>query len=64
MELADENTGENPKPVLIRRVNARLLLENEDRSDLEVIPLLRIVRGVGDQIGLARQDPSTCRPVS
>ena len=41
-EVADENTGENVKTVLHRRVNARLLLENEDRSDLEVIPLLRV----------------------
>jgi type VI secretion system ImpJ/VasE family protein len=61
-EVADENTGENPKPVLVRRINARLLLENEDRSDLEVIPLLRIVRGVGDQVGLARQDPEYVAP--
>ena len=34
-EVADENTGENVKTILHRRVNARLLLENEDRSDLE-----------------------------
>jgi type VI secretion system ImpJ/VasE family protein len=61
-EVADENTGENPKPVLVRRINARLLFENEDRSDLEVIPLLRIVRGVGDQVGLARQDPEYVPP--
>lgn len=61
-EIADENTGENPKPVLVRRINARLLLENEDRSDLEVIPLLRIVRGVGDQVGLPRQDPEYVAP--
>jgi len=61
-EIADENTGENPKPVLVRRINARLLLENEDRSDLEVIPLLRIVRGVGEQVGLPRQDPEYVAP--
>lgn len=61
-EVADENTGENPKTVLLRRVNARLMLENEDPSDLEVIPLLRIVRGVGDQMGLPRQDPEYVPP--
>jgi type VI secretion system ImpJ/VasE family protein len=61
-EVADENTGENPKPVLVRRINARLLLDKEDPSDLEVIPLLRIVRGVGDQVGLPRQDPEYVAP--
>ena len=61
-EVADENTGENPKPVLVRRINARLMLENEDPSDLEVIPLLRIVRGVGDNVGLPRQDPEYVPP--
>ena len=47
VECADENTGENRKPILMRRINARLLLENEDPSDLEVIPLLRVVRATG-----------------
>lgn len=61
-EISDENTGENPKPVLIRRINARLLFEHEDISDLEVIPLLRIVRGVGEQVGLPRQDPEYVPP--
>src|SRR6478735_5701222 len=42
VEKADENSGENPKSMLVRRINARLLLETEDRSDLEVIPLMRI----------------------
>lgn len=62
VEHADENTGENPKPMLERRINARLLLETEDRSDLEVIPLLRIVRGVGEDVGLPRQDPEFVGP--
>ncbi len=62
IECTDENTGENAKPVLVRRINARLLLESEDRSDLEVIPLLRIVRGVGEDTGLPRQDPEYVGP--
>jgi type VI secretion system ImpJ/VasE family protein len=61
-EVCDENTGENPKPMLVRRINARLLLEHEDASDLEVIPLLRIVRGVGEQVGIPRQDPDYIGP--
>jgi len=57
MEWADENTGENPQPVLTRKINARLLLPDDDRSDLEVMPLLRIAHAAGDDVGLPRQDP-------
>ena len=56
-EWSDENTGENPQPVLTRKVNARLLLPDDDRSDLEVLPLLRISHAAGDEVGLPRQDP-------
>jgi type VI secretion system protein ImpJ len=62
VECADENTGENRKPVLMRRVNARLLLENEDPSDLEVIPLLRVVQASGQNVGLPRQDSEYSGP--
>jgi len=55
-ELNDENTGENTKTVLQRRVNARLLLDDEDRSDLEVIPLLRVTRAAGGGGGRPRRD--------
>jgi type VI secretion system protein ImpJ len=61
-EVADENTGENVKTILHRRVNARLLLENEDRSDLEVIPLLRVTRATGEEVGMPRRDPEFVGP--
>jgi type VI secretion system protein ImpJ len=61
-EIADENTGENVKTVLHRRVNARLLLDDEDRSDLEVIPLLRVARAAGEDVGLPRRDPEFVGP--
>ncbi len=61
-EFSDENSGENAKPMLVRRINARLLLETEDRSDLETIPLLRIVRGVGEEVGVPRRDPEFVGP--
>ncbi|MFN0131657.1 MAG: type VI secretion system baseplate subunit TssK [Phycisphaerales bacterium] len=54
----DENTGENPQPVQVRRINARLLLDADDRTDLEVMPLVRIAHGVGEGVGLPRQDPA------
>ena len=46
----------------MRRINARLLLENEDPSDLEVIPLLRVVRATGQDVGLPRQDSEYSGP--
>lgn len=55
-EYHDENTGENPKPVQIRKINSRLVLEHEDVADLEVLPLLRIVRATGEEGGLPAED--------
>jgi type VI secretion system ImpJ/VasE family protein len=57
IERADENTGDNPQPVLVRKINARLLLDSDDRADLEVLPLLRIVHAAGEEVGLPRRDP-------
>jgi type VI secretion system protein ImpJ len=54
--LSDENTGENPQPMLTRRVNARLMLEDDDTTDLEVIPLIRITHATGDDVGMPKQD--------
>jgi predicted component of type VI protein secretion system len=56
-ECADENTGENPKPIQIRKVNSRLMLEHEDPSDMELLPLLRIVRATGEDGGIPKVDP-------
>ena len=53
----DENTGENPQPMKIRRMNARLLLPGDDEADVETLPVLRIVHGAGAQVGSPRQDP-------
>jgi type VI secretion system protein ImpJ len=61
-EVADENTGDNSKAMLLRRLNARLLLEDDDRSDLEVIPLLRVTRAAGEEVGLPQQDPEFVGP--
>lgn len=60
--LADENTGDNAKPLLIRRLNARFVTDDEDKSDLELIPILRLVRGVGEQLGQPKSDPEYSPP--
>ncbi len=62
VEVPDENTGENPQTIRVRRINARLLLGQEDCSDLEVLPLVRVVQAVGDELGLPRQDPMYVPP--
>ena len=61
-ERPDENTGENPQPIPLRRINARLLLDDDDRSDLETIPILRITHATGDEVGLPRQDTQFLPP--
>ncbi len=61
-EFADENTGDNPRPLLMRRLNARLMLEQEDRSDMEIIPLLRVKRAVGQDLSGPRQDTGFIPP--
>lgn len=62
IEEPDENTGENAQMIRVRRINARLLLGQEDRSDLEVLPLIRVVQAVGDELGLPRQDSTYVPP--
>jgi len=58
----DENTGENPQPVLVRKVNARLVLDGEDTTDMEVLPLLRVGHGVGEDQALPKIDPGFVPP--
>lgn len=60
--LADENTGENPQPVLFRRLNARLITELDDTSDLTTIPVCRIKIGAGDEAGMPKLDAEFMPP--
>lgn len=62
VECMDENTGENPKPIQVRKINARLMFEHEDASDMELLPLLRIVRAAGQDLGQPREDPEYVPP--
>src|SRR5437588_9766098 len=61
-ECTDENTGENPKPVQVRKLNSRLMLDHEDPADMELLPLLRIMRSAGEEVGLPRQDAEFVPP--
>jgi type VI secretion system protein ImpJ len=61
-EIADENSGDNPQAVPIRKINARLVLKGDDLSNMESLPLLRVMRTVGADSGKARQDPDFAAP--
>lgn len=43
-ELEDENTGLNPRQVHLRRLNARLLIGDQDQTGYEVIPIARLTK--------------------
>ncbi len=62
IERPDENTGENAQPMRIRHLNARLLLDDDDPSDLEMLPVLKIVHAAGEKLGTPRQDPNFIPP--
>lgn len=52
----DENTGDNEQELRVRRINARLVFDQEDTSDLDLLPLMRIVRASGEDLGKPRED--------
>jgi type VI secretion system protein ImpJ len=58
----DENTGLNPQPLLVRRINARLMLDDDDRTDMEVLPLFKVGSPAAGAIGLPRLDTSYYPP--
>jgi type VI secretion system ImpJ/VasE family protein len=62
IERIDENTGENPQTLFIRQVNARLVLDGDDTTDMEVLPLFRIIHATGENVGVPRRDPNYIPP--
>jgi type VI secretion system protein ImpJ len=46
-DLEDENTGLNPQPIQLRRLNARLLLPGQDKGGFEVLPIVRLEKSAG-----------------
>jgi type VI secretion system protein ImpJ len=44
LSLEDENTGVNPQPVSVRRLNVKLLFGHEDDAGYETLPLARLVK--------------------
>ncbi len=62
IQRTDENTGENQQPMMVRRINARLILDDDDHTDLETVPLMRIAHATGQDVGTARQEPNYIPP--
>ncbi len=52
VQQLDENTGTNPQPLVIRRLNARLVPAGDRRGGVETLPILRV-----------KNDPTDGRPV-
>ncbi|MCC6425520.1 MAG: type VI secretion system baseplate subunit TssK [Phycisphaerales bacterium] len=62
IDRADENTGENRQPLLVRRINARLVIEGDDTADMETIALARVMRATGDEQGRPMEDKQFIPP--
>ena len=61
-DIPDENNGDNQQAIHIRKVNARVALKGDDLSDMEFLPLLRVIRAAGEDAGKPRQDPEFAPP--
>ena len=47
LDLEDENTGLNPQPVEVRRLNLQLLLSTQDHAGFEVLPIASFEKSAG-----------------
>jgi len=62
-KVVDENTGEHERSILTRRMNAFLLPETADMSNLETIPIARLTRSASEDDALPKLDPSYMGPL-
>jgi len=61
-EIPDENTGETEKIVEFLSMNGRILIEGDNFDGFDVIPLFRVMQGVGENLGQPRVAPDFCGP--
>ena len=61
-ECNDEQTGDNPQPVQVKRLNARLMFDGDDRDGYNALPILRIAHGAGQYEGEPVVDVSFIPP--
>lgn len=62
VDLPDENTGSNPRTVTVRKLNARLVLDGQDTTGLETIPLMRVELSTTEKQTRPRLDPEFAPP--
>lgn len=60
--VLDENTGESDKEIEFLSMNGCILIEGDNFDGFEVIPLFRVMQGVGENLGQPRLAPDFCGP--
>jgi len=61
-QKSDENTGDNTQPLRLRRMNAVLLLEEDDRTDMDCLPVLRVAHDAKLEQDTPCEDPTFIPP--
>ncbi len=62
MEIEDENTGLDPQPMQIRRLNLKLLLSNQDHLGYAVLPIARLEKSARAE-AVPQLDPTYIPPI-
>jgi len=61
-DIYDENTGDNPKAVAVRKINATLLVEGEDTANTETLPIIRLKRDLSEENAVPKPDTNFIPP--
>lgn len=62
LKIADENTGEQVNEIELLFMQGQILIEGDSFDGFEVIPLFRVMQGVGENLGQPRIAPDYCGP--
>lgn len=58
----DENTGDDPQDIAVRHYNPRLVAGPKPPSNFTCIPVLKLIRGTGQKLGVPVPDPTFIPP--
>ena len=61
-DLPDENSGQNPQPIPVRRLNLKLLLSIDDVTGYDVVPIARLEKSTRAE-GTPQVDEDYCPPL-
>lgn len=62
VEVREDSSGGDPQSVQVRQYNPLLVIEGQPRSDLDAVPILRVVRGTGAKLGQPVVDATFAPP--